>query len=453
MSKAEIVELISFLQDRRANIRSGAVEAILGLSASDDGRDLLLDTDVAEKLRRLIGSEQLISSNVVKIFINLTAEQRLLDRILKQGIVSLLMDQLRDEDCTYKHLIIMLLTNLSQTYEGCTQILQLGENSKLVGLHFRRLIQYFVAPIVMKNKDGQIVDVYEYCGEVLQNVSQIQEARDILLDSERALLPAIFPQLTSGSIIRRRGAAGMIKNCCFDVSKEHIVKYIFSPSVDIITNLLFPLAGPDNYTIGEKDGMNPRLFSHGARKERESDPKTRRAIIESLYLISTSGFTARDAMRKRRVYPVVRHFHEYLDELETEVCEDESSRANESGENSFDSPNSQSDNDFTIDAINKLMSQLLRDDEVTGHVSEVTGRVVTGEDLMKKSNGISEVLPDGSISFTHGPVTASRLLKPNRSIEEAREQARLISSGRDDENEVNLSTFNVVEAAGLGGVD
>jgi hypothetical protein len=40
---------------------------------------------------------------------------------------------------------------------------------------------------------------------------QIKEARAIVLEAERGILPALIPQLQSSSVVRRRGAAGVMR--------------------------------------------------------------------------------------------------------------------------------------------------------------------------------------------------------------------------------------------------
>ncbi len=47
---------------------------------------------------------------------------------------------------------------------------------------------------------------------------QTTEARLILLDPERGVLAALFPQLASASVLRRRGVAGVLRNCCYEAS-------------------------------------------------------------------------------------------------------------------------------------------------------------------------------------------------------------------------------------------
>ena len=55
------------------------------------------------------------------------------------------------------------------------------------------------------------VDDFEHCGSILHNVSQLDEAREIILDSRRGIFPLLVDQLNAESVVRRRGIAGTIR--------------------------------------------------------------------------------------------------------------------------------------------------------------------------------------------------------------------------------------------------
>ncbi len=64
---------------------------------------------------------------------------------------------------------------------------------------------------LLRPAPGTDSDVFEHAGEVICNVSQLKEARTILLEVERGILPALVVQLSSTSVTRRRGTMGAIR--------------------------------------------------------------------------------------------------------------------------------------------------------------------------------------------------------------------------------------------------
>lgn len=313
-------------------VRKGAVEAVLGLTATADGQRLLAGSKIAAQLRRLAGDLPVIAGPAITAMINLSADAAMLEQLLREGMVSSLMESLRDEDCPHRRLIVMLLTNLSGTGEGVTQLLQKADaGGGLVGLHLRRLIQWFVTPLKGPaaataaaraartgddDGDGDEGDTFEHVGCILANATQDRDARRIIMEPERGILAALLPQLRSPSRLRRRGVAGALRNCAFDIDIEEgegrYLKHLLAPSVDLVTALLLPLAGPAEYRPEEVVGMHEALARAGPRKRREPDAPTRRALVETLLLLCCSR-AGREHLRSVRAYIVIRAFHRWLE--------------------------------------------------------------------------------------------------------------------------------------------
>ena len=78
-------------------------------------------------------------------------------------------------------------------------------------------------------------------GPLLSNLSQLLDAREELLANGCSLLGRLLPFTEYlGSTVRRGGAIGAIRNCCFDVS----IHEMLLTKMDILSRLLLPLAGP-----------------------------------------------------------------------------------------------------------------------------------------------------------------------------------------------------------------
>ena len=361
---------------------------------------------------------------------NLSADAELMDQILRTGTVSLLMDVLRDEECSFQRTVVMLLVNLTQTPEGCDQVMQKSAvvGGAAVGMHFRRFIQMFVQQPVTpppahdaaqqqrsSSSTATVAakgDPYEYIGEMLHNVSQLKEARELLTEPERGILPALLPQLRSASAVRRRGVAGMLRNVCVDAGASgERLPYLLGPAADVVTHLLFPLAGPDNYLPGEKSGMHPSLYSGGAHKARERDGLTRRWLVESLCGLAGTQL-GREHLRRVRAYAIVKRFHEWLDESGRETVSSSSSSSVGEGADfshvgsmdELDTTGDDRDEDApmsvndaaTVAGIQRLVDQLFREDEVK-HTYEVSGRRDHAPDAAAVEGGDDEFeLPLGA---------------------------------------------------------
>ncbi len=268
----------------------------------------------------------------------------------------------------------------------------------------------------------QKLDEFEYVSHVIANTTRLQPARAILLEPERRILPSFFPHLHhSPSTVRRQGVAAAIRNLCLEVTgvdeggasvvaaaaaadaaakaaaaagagseaaaaapsssappplrrQEVVVNYFLAPSVDLIQALLYPLAGPVDEIPADLVALLPqKIQGCDDSKQREPDAKTRRSLLESLLVLASASRAVREHMRRVRAYNVVKCFHEWLegdanparrrrpgkggptlDDDGKEVVEADEEEEEELGE----------DDEATVDAINKLVQQLYREDEV-----------------------------------------------------------------------------------------
>ncbi|KAL3769893.1 hypothetical protein ACHAWU_007099 [Discostella pseudostelligera] len=162
-------------------------------------------------------------------------------------------------------------------------------------------------------------DPYQHVAAVIMNITQLERGRDFLMklssSSENATtkstkavtttshLQSLLPQLTSPNPARRRGIAGTLKNCCF--SQDSI--WWLLNVVHIDKSLLMTLAGPEELTIDEKVGLDPDYWLLGPQKHREPDALVRLYVAEAiLLLLSSGGRRARETLRERRTYIIIK---------------------------------------------------------------------------------------------------------------------------------------------------
>ena len=74
-------ELIPFLNDPRADVRTVAVEHIKNLTGTDEGIEELSKTKVVQGLTRLVGDQPQISKDSITALINLCTEADLMAQV------------------------------------------------------------------------------------------------------------------------------------------------------------------------------------------------------------------------------------------------------------------------------------------------------------------------------------------------------------------------------------
>jgi len=172
--------------------------------------------------------------------------------------------------------------------------------------------------------DSHDADPYQHFAAVLLNATQTEQGRRFLLQLKQpkqqtssssctantnttttssSNLQSILTQLRSPNPIRRRGIAGTIRNCCLEARDS---AWWFLHVVKITTHLLYPLAGPEELDVDDKQGLDPDLWLEGPDKKREPDHATRLFLVEALLLLCASGRASRETLRLQRAYVILK---------------------------------------------------------------------------------------------------------------------------------------------------
>eukprot|EP00984_Skeletonema_dohrnii_P011991 scaffold4823_cov82-Skeletonema_dohrnii-CCMP3373.AAC.2 len=183
-------------------------------------------------------------------------------------------------------------------------------------------------PQKMDPMGEEYYDPYQHVAAVIMNIAQLDTGREFLLrlihsskkssdnkkldsiDEEKkdnntqstSHLQSLLPQLTSPNLHRRQGIAGTLKNCCF--SRDSIWWLLNVVQMD--KSLLLTLAGPEELSIDEKVGLDPDYWLLGPQKVREPDSLVRLYVTEALLLLLASGRRARETLRERRTYVIIK---------------------------------------------------------------------------------------------------------------------------------------------------
>jgi len=383
---------------------------VLSLTGSPAGLRALAGSGLPAALVRALGDGGPggVGPTAAKALVNLAAAGPAAGALLDARAVPACLDALRDSEYgPGKRFVAMLLANLCAAAPGAAHaVLAAGASP---GLALRRLVAAAVAPVAVPpgaryddddgygDADGApggggggdgdgpagdgapagaVVaagsaawDPMEHAALVVAHVAGVDEGRAILLEPERRILPALFPLLASPSRVRRRGGAGALRAVAAERSAAGVA-YLLSPSVGLVPALAGPLVGPDagQFDADDRAAMNPALLKGGATRAYEPDAATRRALVEALLLLAGTR-AGRDALRRERVYPVVKAFHEWLEGPAADARRRRRrARAGDAGEPGADEAADEDeplppDDEAAVVAINALVQQLFRDDE------------------------------------------------------------------------------------------
>eukprot|EP01147_Barroeca_monosierra_P008958 gene8958-1295_t len=294
----EVEELMQFLSlNTREDIRNGALEIVLGLTASES-RETFFNThtgfvDALVTLAKV--SSPCIDLNFFDLppygitpksrcdafsaLTNLADVESLASQMVESGILSATISRILDASEEYPDQPCLLLGNISRHEALVPSLVELKHQEK-------------------------------HCTGRTAVLAQNEGACII----QRLLPFTRYPD----SNIRRYGIAGALRNCCFETS---VHKWLLSDEVSILPSLLLPLAGPEDLNEEDMDGMLDDLQYLPPDKEREKDPSTRKLLLEALLRLGATKH-GRETMRHVKVYPILREYHkwEQIEDLQ-ELCE------------------------------------------------------------------------------------------------------------------------------------
>ncbi|XP_055749893.1 protein HGH1 homolog isoform X1 [Salvelinus fontinalis] len=314
LSEVEAKELLSFLTlDTRPDVKGQATEYILGLSGNRDGcRYLQTKPDFLKALVTLTTDPSIaIVKDCYHSLINLSADETMHQPLIKDSdFLPILFKNLLDPEFMFADRICTILTNLSRHVKTCKEVFKAMQEQE-IGLP--QIVDIFCTEGY--NKQASL----HYLGPLLSNLTQLPETRHFNLDKERCVVQRLLPYTQyQASTIRRGGVIGTLRNCCFDHGRggrlTHILiahhEGLLSDAVDILPFLLLPLAGPEELSDEENEGLPVDLQYLPEDKEREEDPDIRKMLIETMILL-TATKVGRQILKAKNVYAIMREFHNW----------------------------------------------------------------------------------------------------------------------------------------------
>lgn len=218
-------ELVCFLlPSERVDVKCKALELVLGLSGSEDGRKLIKrPANVVDRILVLFADQnEVISKNAHMVIVNLSTDRNLEDDLLR--FVPEFLHHLQDPQWVHADKLCTILSNLSRSTTGAERLLHMltkdehsdkEENPPLSTPTLYQLVDIFDR---QKSFSSQVK--FHYLASIFLNLSQLAEARLMFLDHSKCLLLRLLPYSQfMDSCIRRGGIVGLCKNLCFEVGQ------------------------------------------------------------------------------------------------------------------------------------------------------------------------------------------------------------------------------------------
>lgn len=255
--------ITEFLQkETRSDLKELALRNICGLTGNADGLEVIIKSVDLLKILLLHLDEQ----SGADCLINVSASEAGARELLKDpNAVHMLLRGVVNPESVNADKFCMILSNLTRTPENVDKVMDFIENSDF-GLD--DLIGIFTKNNY--NKNGANL---HYLASFLANLSQNSRFRKFLLDPEKCAIQRLLPFVNyEGSVLRRKGVAATIKNCCFD-AQHH--EWLLSENIDILPYLLLPLTDNTEFSEEENEKLPLDLQYLPEDKKRESDAEIR----------------------------------------------------------------------------------------------------------------------------------------------------------------------------------
>ncbi|XP_076230859.1 protein HGH1 homolog isoform X2 [Calliopsis andreniformis] len=310
-------ELIQYLNpNTRLDLKAIALEHVLSVTGTSEGRELLLKhPDLLTQLIVLTqDSSVAISKDAALALINITADEAganaflVISEMSKEpneakhdyNLIGVCIRCTMDKESILADPCCMILSNMTRSLHLVDRIITLIENT---GYTWDSIVAAFTAK--QYNNAGAKL---HYLGPFFSNLSQSPRVRRYLLDKDRSVIQRLLPFTEyMDSIVRRGGIVGTLKNCCFDVDNH---EWLLSPEVDILSYILLPLAGPEEFDDEDNDKLPISLQYLPETKEREPDLDIRIMLLETLTQLCATK-KGREILREKNTYIILREYHKW----------------------------------------------------------------------------------------------------------------------------------------------
>lgn len=232
-----IEELHQFLApSARLDVRSTALDYVLGLTGSTEGTVLLRKhAGILQRLVELV-TDPLLSRDAHLALLNTSADAELAGVLIKLDVVPLVLKLVVDPGWKEADKLCMLLSNLTRSEDGAVAVLR-ALTSDEVDVSLYQLVDIFGR--IKYNKNAN----FHYLATVFSNITLLSTVRKLFLDQQKCIIPRLLPFTKSEvPVVRRGGVVGLLRNLCFEVGQFFLTLVLVLPRH--IVRLLFIIFNP-----------------------------------------------------------------------------------------------------------------------------------------------------------------------------------------------------------------
>eukprot|EP00099_Drosophila_melanogaster_P006350 NP_001247313.1 uncharacterized protein Dmel_CG6073, isoform B [Drosophila melanogaster] len=306
-----VKELVQFMQpNQRLDLKAVALTHVLGLTGSSEGKSAILSLD--EMLMAIFGltfdANQTVAKDAVLSLINLTSEEEAAIKVFQLAkqlqppfaIVEVAAKEITNEQSDLADPWSMVLSNLTRVESLVHEILDTLERDDHT---LPRLAKAF-AQLDYNKKKAKL----HYLAPIFCNLTQVSRGRELCCHRKYELLEKLLPFASfEGSVVRRGGTIGILKNVCFDTVYHDV---ILNEQSSILVAILQPLCGPEEFSDEDNELLPIELQYLPESKTREEDPDLRKMLLECLLQLCSTR-RSREILRSRGVYEILREYHKW----------------------------------------------------------------------------------------------------------------------------------------------
>ncbi|KAF2871838.1 DNA-binding protein-like protein HGH1 [Massariosphaeria phaeospora] len=324
----ELEELVEFLHHGNTQIRQVAAEQLVGYSQSHTTLFKRNQLEPVRHLKLLVKDYAPIAKHALTILINISHDAEVLKSLARDdAFLETLLSRITIAKEQNANEIAMLLANMAKD-DSLQRVLELKRDiPKAVSTStwaMDQLLDCFVKGAEGSyNKDAD----FDYLAYFFADLGKFPKGREYLTSPQphdANVIPLTKLQVFTShrSHIRRLGVASTIKNAAFHVPAHATLFSTLSPDptlpppsqgANLLPYVLLPLMGPEEYSDEDTEGMLDELQLLEPDKEREKDMEIMTTHLETLLLLSTTR-EGRDALRKVKIYPIIRECHLHVDD-------------------------------------------------------------------------------------------------------------------------------------------
>lgn len=286
------------------HVKKPAIEYFLGLTGTDEGKMFIGTSD--KFIKNILDLTEDPDDAVVKAsyetLINLATLDSTCQRILKckncSDVIITNFEKIMDPKYKHADLVCKFLSNLTRSEECAQKVAEIIKDTDKV-----KVVKLVT---ILCTKDYNSDADLHYLAPILANLSQSRHIRDEILNRDQWVIQRLLPFVSyMESDIRRLGVVSCIKNCCFD--EEHH-DWLLSDKVDILSYLLLPLAGPEEFDDDDMEKLPDRIQYLPPDKTRESNAEIRRILLQAILKLCATR-DGRQYIKDKNTYVIIRELH------------------------------------------------------------------------------------------------------------------------------------------------